>query len=163
MIPEEKLEKFANRFAFLEAKMSTKLSGMELIKLSREYSELRAVIEKVDNYRKLLRSIEAVRELAGEPELRELAVAELAQLERTMPSVQSELRLALLPKDMNDSKPAILEIRAGTGGEEAALFVADLYRMYQRYADLKGWKFELIAASPTGLGGCPRDRSRSRS
>ncbi len=91
--------------------------------------------------------------MLADPEMRELAEDELPDLKARLPRVEASLRLALLPKDAADARPAILEIRPGTGGEEAALFAGDLLRMYQRYAEGKGWKFEIIEESQTELGG----------
>lgn len=153
MIPEDKLAQISQHFAFLEAKLNTGLAGAELVKLSREYSELGVVIEKVNKYRHLQSDIHATEAMLSDPELAELADEELEQLRRALPLAERDLQLAFLPKDKDDAKPAIIEIRAGTGGDEAALFAADLLRMYTRYAEARGWKFEMIDESPTELGG----------
>lgn len=124
-------------------------------KYSKEQAELHPLIEKIREYRKVLKEIEEAEELlkGGDGDLRELAQAELSYLKERKPLLEGELKLLLIPKDPRDEKNVILEIRAGTGGEEAALFAADLLRMYSRYAESKRWKVEIIDMNATGLGG----------
>ncbi|HIC96844.1 MAG TPA: peptide chain release factor 1, partial [Aquificaceae bacterium] len=124
--------------------------------LSREHKELSEIYEAYGEYRRLQRELESVKEMlkSEEPELRELAQEEVNSLQERIGELEKKLLLLLVPKDPNDSKNVILEIRAGAGGEEAALFVADLLRMYQKYAEDKGWRFSVLSASRTGLGGC---------
>ncbi len=153
MIAAEQLDKIIQRHAFLEAKLATKLATEELVRLSREYSELGQVVSQVETYQKLLRDIETTRDLLNDDDYTTLAQVELQRLEQELPIVEATLQRAFLPKDENDSKPVILEIRAGTGGEEAALFVADLFRMYTRFAETRGWALQKIDESPTELGG----------
>ncbi len=152
----DRLDAILARFDELEALMS-EARASDYADLAREYAELGPVVEKIRAYRKALEEKRELEELladaATEPEMRKLAEEELQELERRLPELERELRLALLPRDAADEKSAILEIRAGTGGEEAALFVADLLRMYQRYAQLHGWRFEILSASETELGG----------
>ncbi|PIU45892.1 MAG: peptide chain release factor 1 [Ignavibacteriales bacterium CG07_land_8_20_14_0_80_59_12] len=124
--------------------------------LAREHSQLADIVRIYAKYRKLQESLPGLGELAqstGDDELRTMAAAELRQAEAELPGVEDELKLLLVPRDPNDAKNVIVEIRAGTGGEEAALFAADLFRMYTRYAEQKGWKVELIDENTTGLGG----------
>lgn len=124
--------------------------------LAREHSDLEEVVRKGAEYRKILKQIEENRELAEsstDAELAELASAELDELEEKLKAVKSELEILLIPKDPDDDKNAIVEIRAGTGGEEAALFAADLYRMYSRYVENKGWKKDVMNTNATGIGG----------
>ncbi|HWR58671.1 MAG TPA: peptide chain release factor 1 [Thermodesulfovibrionales bacterium] len=127
----------------------------EYQKCSREHSELQPVVEKIEKYRKLLSDMEGAEEIlkGGDGDLRELAETELDELKAEKPRMEEELTLMLLPKDPRDEKSVILEIRAGTGGEEAALFGANLFRMYAKYAETKRWKVEVIDSNPTGLGG----------
>ncbi len=124
--------------------------------LGKERSNLEPIVESYLKYKKIANDIQGNRELMntkGDPEIRDLALAELEELEPKLAEAEEELKFLLLPKDPNDSKNCIVEIRAGTGGEEAALFAADLFRMYSRYAERKGWKYELIDINDTGIGG----------
>ncbi len=152
----DRLDAILARFDELEALMS-EARASDYAELAREYAELGPVVEKIRAYRKAREEKRELEELladpATEPEMRKLAEEELHELERRLPELERELRLALLPRDAADEKSAILEIRAGTGGEEAALFAADLLRMYRRYAQLHGWRFEILSASETELGG----------
>jgi peptide chain release factor 1 len=124
-------------------------------RLSREQSGLMPVVEKIKEYRKLLSDMEGARELLGsvEPDMKELAQAELDDLKEKKPVLEGELKLMLVPRDPRDEKNVILEIRAGTGGEEAALFAANLFRMYSKYAESRRWKVEVMESNPTGIGG----------
>jgi peptide chain release factor 1 len=153
MIPNEKLDQLTQRFLFLEAKLQSGVSGAEVVTLSREYSELRPVIATVDSYRSLVRELSETEAMLRDPEMRALAEDELPGLRDRMAVAERAVQMALLPKDAADARPAMLEIRPGTGGEEAALFAADLQRMYQRYAEAHGWKFEIIEEQTTELGG----------
>jgi len=123
--------------------------------LSKEHSDLSESIEKSAVFRKLIKQISENKELAesDDEELAELAKTELEELEQTLEQITGELELLFIPKDPDDEKNAIIEIRAGTGGEEAALFAADLYRMYSRYIDSKGWKVDVMNTNYTGIGG----------
>jgi peptide chain release factor 1 len=127
----------------------------ELLKYSKEQSELQPLAEKIKDYIKLLSDIEDVEELlnSGDGDLRELALSELDALKGKKPEIEEELKIMLLPRDPRDEKNVILEIRAGTGGEEAALFASNLFKMYLKYAEHKRWKVELIDLNSTGLGG----------
>ena len=153
MVPMEKLEQIARRFQFLEARLNAGASPVEIAALSREYAELKPVVEEIDAYRQLLQDLDATEALLRDSEMRALAEDELPQLRGKLPDMEQRLQLALLPKDAADARPAILEIRPGTGGEEAALFAADLARMYQRYAEARGWRFQVIEEAATELGG----------
>ncbi|WP_297975797.1 peptide chain release factor 1 [uncultured Amaricoccus sp.] len=153
MIPEEKLDQIRARFEFLEAKLSSGAAVAELPALSREYAELKPVVAAVDRWRALGREAREAERLLADPEMRALAQEELERLRAALPEAERELQLALLPRDEADERSAILEIRAGTGGEEAALFAADLARMYQRLAETRGWRFGIVEATPTELGG----------
>lgn len=153
MVPLEKLEQIIGRFDFLEAKMAEGVAGDDFASLSREYAELRPVVEQISAYRQMLVDMDAATEMMADPELKELAEEELSELKDALPAAEQALKITLLPKDVADVRPAIIEIRAGTGGDEAALFAADLLRMYQRFAENSGWKFNLISETPTELGG----------
>jgi peptide chain release factor 1 len=144
-------------------KLSQELSDPKVIsdnrlftKLSREHKDLTEVVTVGQRYRKLLTTIDEARKIiadGSDAELSGLAEQELQQAEIELEPIEIRLKLLLLPRDPNDAKNVIVEIRAGTGGEEAGLFVADLFRMYSRYADTKGFKVELLNSSPTGVGG----------
>jgi peptide chain release factor 1 len=153
MIPMDRLEQISQRFQFLEASMAAGAEGGDYARLAREYAELRPVVEQIDLYRQLLRDREDTRAMLRDPEMAELAEDEMARLKAALPKAEHALQLALLPRDEADSRPAMLEIRPGTGGDEAALFAADLLRMYQRHAEAKGWGFDLIEQQMTELGG----------
>ncbi len=153
MIPEEKLEQIRQRFAFVEAKLNEGADVSELAALSKEYSDLKAVVEQIDAYRQMLADKAEAEAMLADPEMKELGEEELARLQEALPEAEHKVMLSLLPKDKADEKPAIMELRAGTGGEEAALFVADLLRMYQRFAERNGWKLEIMEESPTEIGG----------
>jgi peptide chain release factor 1 len=153
MIPLDRLEQIKQRFEFLEAQLNAGASGDEIAKISREYSELRPVVEQIGEYQTLLSDLDEAQEMLSDPDMRELAEDELPRLKSRIPEVEHALQLALLPKDAADARPAMLEIRPGTGGDEAALFAGDLLRMYQRYAETKGWTFDIIEEQHTELGG----------
>lgn len=124
-------------------------------KHSKEQAELQPLIEKIREYKKLLADMEGAEEIlrSNDGDLRELAQAELNELKEKKPKIEEELKMLLLPKDPRDEKSVILEIRAGTGGEEAAIFAANLFRMYAKYAETKRWKVDVIDSNPTGIGG----------
>lgn len=123
--------------------------------LNKERADLEELVEKARQYRQALKRQQEARELleSSDPELRELAELELTELEEQLPALEKELKNLLIPKDPRDDKNVIVEIRAGAGGDEAALFAADLFRMYTRYAELKRWKIEVLSASEIGIGG----------
>ena len=121
MIPLDKLDQIRGRFEFLEAKLSAGESLGDLVALSREYAELRPVVAEIDVYRALIREQEEARRLLADPEMKDLAAEELARIKAALPAAEHAVRLALLPKDAADARSAIVEIRAGTGGDEAAL------------------------------------------
>ena len=155
LLPQDKLEGLEKRFLSVEAELSSGPSAEAFVKLSKEYAELEPVVRPIMAYRRLVAALASVEELAasGDKEMAEMAEAEIAVLEPRIEAMTHEIRLLLLPKDEADEKGVILEIRGGTGGDEAALFAGDLLRMYQRYADLKGWKVTLMEESPGEMGG----------
>ena len=153
-----KLDELEKKFKDLELKLSDPeviSNPAELQRLAKEHAELSKIVEKYREYKEVLRRMEDAMSLCDDDdeELRELAKEEVAQLKQVLETLEEELAFLLLPKDPDDDKSVIVEIRAGAGGEEAALFAADLYRMYVRYAERKGWKVELITANETGIGG----------
>ncbi len=153
MIAPDKIDTILARFEFLEAKLQSGVSGTEIADLSREYTDLRPVVETVSAYRALLDEIAGAEAMLRDPEMRALAEEELPDLKDRLQASEQAVRIALLPRDAADARPAMLEIRPGTGGEEAALFAGDLLRMYQRYAEAHGWRFEVIEEQSTELGG----------
>ena len=153
MVPIDKLEQIKQRFELLEAKMNDGAAGEDIAKLAKEYSELRPVVEQIGEYQTLLSDLEEAQLMLDDPDMKDLAAEELPTIKARIPEVEHALQLALLPKDAADARPAMLEIRPGTGGEEAALFVGDLLRMYQRYCETRGWTFDVIEEQQSEIGG----------
>src|SRR5712671_2368010 len=154
---EEHLDQLIRRHAELrDALAGTGLAGANFAKSSKEYSELTPIVDGIENLRRAraeLSSLADIAESSEDSDLRQLAEEESQALREHLPDLEQRVKLALLPKDADDRRNAILEVRAGTGGDEAALFAAELFRMYQRYAALRGWRFEILDLSETGLGG----------
>src|SRR5262245_47088236 len=154
---DETLNRVIARHDELGAALSQGLDGEHFVKLSKEFAEIAPVAEAIRALRQaeleLRGAAEIANDPASDPEIRALAEEERRDLAIRVEEMDRRLRILLLPKDAADEKNAILEVRAGTGGEEAALFAADLLRMYQRYAERQGWRFELLHLSETGLGG----------
>ena len=153
MVPAERLQQITERFQYLEALMAEGGGGSDFAAISREYAELKPVVEQIAAYEALIAGIAEAESMLEDGEMRDLAEEELRELRARLPEAERALQMALLPKDAADQRPAILEIRPGTGGEEAALFAADLLRMYQRHAERHGWRFEILAQNATELGG----------
>ncbi|CTQ50251.1 peptide chain release factor 1 [Jannaschia donghaensis] len=153
MIPSDRLDQILARFEYLEARLNDGPDPSEIAALTREYSDARQVAEQVRDYRALERQAAEARALLSDPEMAELARMELPDLDAAIQAAQAALQIALLPRDAADAKPAILEIRPGTGGDEAALFAADLENMYRRYAETRGWRMEVVERQDTDLGG----------
>ena len=151
MVPLEKLEQIKQRFQYLEAAMSE--GNADIAALGKEYADLRPVVEQIAAYQQLLADLEDAELMLDDPEMKELAEEELPTLKAQLPDAEKALQISLIPKDAADARPAMIEIRPGTGGEEAALFAGDLLRMYQRYSEARGWKFEIVEESQTELGG----------
>ncbi|MDK3016379.1 peptide chain release factor 1 [Pseudodonghicola flavimaris] len=152
MVPEERLEQISQRFQYLEAAMADAAGG-DIAALAKEYSDLKPVVEQIDSWRALCADLAEAEAMLADPDMRELAEEELPGLRARLPEAEHALQLALLPRDEADSRAAVLEIRPGTGGDEAALFAGDLLRMYQRYAEGRGWRWEVIELQETELGG----------
>ena len=155
---DENLKRVLSRYDELQALMSAEEAPAadEIARLSKEFSDLTPVVQAVNELKSARDEafdLAVMVEAEEDVELRELADVELQELKGRVPELERQVQLMLLPKDEVDSKDAILEVRAGTGGDEAALFAADLFRMYQRYAETRGWKFELMSANEIGIGG----------
>ncbi|MFN3722794.1 MAG: peptide chain release factor 1 [Paracoccaceae bacterium] len=153
MVPFDKLAQITQRFEFLEAKLNAGAAPAQIAALSREYADLKPVVDHIAAYRRGLDDMAEAEGWLADPEMKALAEEELTRLRARIPQIEQALRVALLPKDSADGRPAILEIRPGTGGDEASLFAGDLLRMYQRYAEGKGWSFEILEQQISDLGG----------
>ncbi|MBV8791031.1 MAG: PCRF domain-containing protein, partial [Pseudolabrys sp.] len=157
MLPQQKLDALLARHAMVESELATSLAPEAYVKLSREFSELTPVVDEI----KAFRAIEAeiadldamIADAATDPEMKRMASAERPALQDKRAALEEKIRIALLPKDAMDDHNAILEIRAGTGGDEAALFAGDLFRMYERYAAKQGWKTEVVSINEGSKGG----------
>ena len=155
----DKLDSIEKRFKELEAQLSDSAIMQDMKKYSelmKEHASAKEIVDSYQVYKKTVSQLEEAREMAGsesDPELKEMAKEEIKQLEEQKENQIKELRTLLIPKDPLDFKNIIMEIRAGTGGDEAALFAADLFRMYSKYAELKKWKIEIMSSHESGLGG----------
>jgi peptide chain release factor 1 len=152
----DKIEELERRYQELEALLSDPAviaNQTEFRKFSREHADLTDLVGAYRSYRRVLAEIDGNRELLADPEMKEMAEEELRTLAAEQERLEGEIQLLLLPKDPNDSKSVILEIRAGTGGDESALFAGDLFRMYNRFADANRWRVEVISASESERGG----------
>lgn len=160
MLPEDRLTQIAQRFEFLEAQLNAGAAPDQIARISREYSELKPVVEEIGQWRAARDGMAEAQAMLADPEMRELAEDELARLQAELPGLEQRLRVALLPKDAADARPAIVEIRPGTGGDEAALFAGDLLSMYRRHAEAQGWNFQLLDLTETELGGVKEATAR---
>jgi len=152
-VSDTRLAQIAARFAELEARLASgTLEGKEFIAASRDYAELEPVAKAAEAVRAMRGELASLAAL-DDPDMRELAEEESARLRAELPEAERALSIAMLPRDTADARPAMLEIRAGTGGDEAALFAADLYRMYERFAAEQGWRMEMISANASEIGG----------
>ena len=153
-ISDTRLHQLAARFAEIEARLASgQLEGKDFIAASRDYSELEPVAKAAEVVAALRGEIAELETLLDDPDMRAIAAEELAELNAKLPEAEHALAIAMLPRDSADSRSAMLEIRAGTGGDEAALFAADLLRMYERYAAEQGWRIEIVSASASDIGG----------
>ena len=154
-LPQAKLNAVIDRFHEVEARMSAASDGQEIVRLSKEHAELKPVADAVGALARARDELPDLEEMASsdDPEMSALARDELAGLNARLPALEREVALLLAPKDKDENASAILEVRAGTGGDEAALFAGDLFRMYQRYATLQGWRVEIEDASEGEMGG----------
>ena len=157
MLPEQKLDVLLDRHAVIEREMGSGLDADAYVKLSREFAELSPVVSAIKAYRAVAAEIAdldaMIADSRTDPEMRRMAEAERPELTERKARLEHELRLALIPKDAMDDHNAILEIRAGTGGDEAALFAGDLFRMYERYAAKQGWKVDIVSINEGTKGG----------
>jgi len=154
-VSDQRLQQIAARFAELEARLASgTLEGDAFVAASRDYAELEPVARVASEVVAMRGELESLQALSDpDPDMRELADEEIARIRQELPEAERRLAIAMLPRDTADQRPAMLEIRAGTGGDEAALFAADLYRMYERYAADQGWRVEMISANANDLGG----------
>ena len=150
----QKLDQISARHAELQAALSAgTLDSQKFVAASKEYADLGPLVEAIGEWRKAERELKDAEAMAADPDMKAMAEEEAAALKKRLPELERVVKRMLLPKDAADEKNAILEIRAGTGGDEAALFAGDLFRMYQRYAAEHGWRFEIMELSDTGIGG----------
>ena len=153
-IPAERLDQITHRFAELEARMASgTLEGDAFVQASRDYAELEPVAKVAALVKAMRAEVPDLEAMLADPEMKAMAEEELAAIREALPEAERQLAVAMLPRDSADAKPAMLEIRAGTGGDEAALFAGDLYRMYERYAAERGWKVEPVSMSASEVGG----------
>ncbi|GGC08330.1 peptide chain release factor 1 [Novosphingobium endophyticum] len=154
-VSDARLAQIAHRFAELEARLASgTLEGDAFVAASRDYAELEPVARVAAQVASMREELASLQKLDDpDPDMRALAAEEIARIREELPEAERKLAIAMLPRDSADQRPAMLEIRAGTGGDEAALFAADLYRMYERYAAEQGWKVEMISANANDIGG----------
>ena len=153
-IPAERLDQITHRFAELEARMASgQLEGDDFVQASRDYAELEPVAKIAAQVKAMRAEMPELEAMLADPEMKAMAEEELAAIRAKLPEAERQLAIAMLPRDSADAKPAMLEIRAGTGGDEAALFAGDLYRMYERYAAERGWTVEPVSMSASEVGG----------
>ncbi|MBL8656514.1 MAG: peptide chain release factor 1 [Altererythrobacter sp.] len=153
-IPPDRLDQIVHRFAEIEARLASgTLEGEAFVAASRDYAELEPIARTAGEVRAMRAEIADLSALTADPEMQALAAEELVKLREALPEKERALAVAMLPRDAADARPAMLEIRAGTGGEEAALFAADLYRMYERFAAEQGWRVEPVSLSASDIGG----------
>lgn len=154
MVAEQKLKELLNRAKEIESRMNSgTVQGSELTKLSKEYAQLSEIIPLINRYFQTVRGIADAKEMQNDPELKSVAHEQLLELNHKLPEIEKQLQIALLPRDEADDSSVIMEIRAGVGGEESALFAGDLFNQYKSYALRHGWKIEVINENPTSLHG----------
>jgi peptide chain release factor 1 len=156
-IPKDKLEKMVGRWSAIQAELNAGVNQAAYAKLTKEFASLNPLVTTIEALRAADREYDDLKAMMADPssdkEMIALARADLEALEPRRTELEQQLKIQLLPKDAADERSAILEVRAGTGGDEAALFAADLFRMYSRYAELRGWKVEIISVAENDLGG----------
>jgi peptide chain release factor 1 len=155
MIPQDKLDAVVSRFSRVEDEMQTASDADVIVRLSKEHAELKPIADAARELTAARQELAEAKEMADgdDDDLAAMAEEEAGRLRKLIPALEEKLQIMLLPKDKADNAPVILEVRAGTGGDEAALFAGDLFRMYQRYASDKGWRVEVLEASEAGVGG----------
>ena len=152
-LPQARLEQVLDRFREIEARMSAATDGAEIVRLSKEHAELKAVADAAEALTRARAERADLDEMAADPEMAEMAAEDIRALDARIPELEREVALLLAPRDADENASAILEVRAGTGGDEAALFAGDLFRMYERYASLHGWRVEIDSVSEGEMGG----------
>ncbi len=151
---EDKLKQLKSKFVSLEKQLMGNFSdNSEFVKISKEYSDLKEVVALIDNYLKILDNMKQAEEMMQDVSLKEIAETEYYDCKSKLPDLEQQIKIALLPRDEADDKNVILEIRAGTGGDEAAIFAGDLFQMYKYYAELKKWQFEIMDYHESEAGG----------
>jgi len=150
----KQIDAIIERHAALQARMATgDMAPADFVAASKEFAELEPVAKAAAEVTRLRAELVSLNEMLADPEMKAMAEEEIAAVEAALPTAEHDLAIKLLPKDVADERAAMLEIRAGTGGDEAALFAGDLLRMYSRYADAQGWKVEIISANEAEVGG----------
>ena len=153
MLLSDKLDEIIHKFNFIEAKLNGPLNETEIANYSKQYSELRPVFEKITAFRKLNNEIEEAKAIKSDPDFAKMAEDEIIRLKALLKESEKDLLISLIPKDLADNRDVVLEVRAGTGGDEAALFAEELFKMYVKFSEKKGWKIEIIEQALTSLGG----------
>ena len=152
-LPQARLDQVLDRFHQVEARMGAATDGQEIVRLSKEHAEMKPVADAVMALARTRAEMADLETMAADPEMAEMAAEELQALNETLPEMEREVALLLAPRDADENASAVLEVRAGTGGDEAALFAGDLFRMYSRYASTRGWRIELDSATEGDAGG----------
>ncbi|HEX8469805.1 MAG TPA: peptide chain release factor 1 [Brevundimonas sp.] len=152
-LPQARLDQVLDRFHQVEARMGSVTDGQEIVRLSKEHSEMKPVADAVQALAKARAEIEDLASMAEDPEMAAMVADELETLNATLPDMERDVALLLAPRDADENASAVLEVRAGTGGDEAAIFAGDLFRMYSRYASTRGWRVELDSATEGDAGG----------
>jgi peptide chain release factor 1 len=152
-LPQSKLDQVLDRFHQVEARMGAATDGQEIVRLSKEHAEMKPVADAVTALARARAEIEDLRLMADDPEMAAMAEEELRTLSERLPDMERDVALLLAPRDADENASAVLEVRAGTGGDEAALFAGDLFRMYSRYASTRGWRVEIDSATEGEVGG----------
>ena len=152
-LPQARLDQVLDRFHQVEARMGAASDGQEIVRLSKEHAELKPVADAVLAVARARAEVADLEAMASDPEMAAMAAEELEALNETLPGLEREVALLLAPRDADENASAVLEVRAGTGGDEAALFAGDLFRMYSRYAQSRGWKVEIDSATEGDAGG----------
>ena len=153
MLPQDRLFQIVQRFEFLEAQLNAGAAPDQIARISREYADLKPVVDQIARWRAAQDGLAEAQAMLADPEMRDLAADEIRRLQDGLPALEQALRIALLPRDAADARPAIIEIRPGTGGDEAALFAGDLLAMYRRHAEQQGWTFQMLDLTESDLGG----------
>jgi peptide chain release factor 1 len=152
-LPQSKLDQVLDRFHQVEARMGAATDGQEIVRLSKEHAEMKPVADAVTALARARAEIEDLKAMASDPEMAAMAEEELRALSERLPDMERDVALLLAPRDADENASAVLEVRAGTGGDEAALFAGDLFRMYSRYASTRGWRVEIDSATEGEAGG----------